>query len=101
LINNKGQVIFVTIMLAIIVIILVMALASPLKEFIVNARNDTDGEQLGLGCGNATRMGNVTTGIFDQGTCLLIDLYLPYFIGFLLAFTGSIIGAKLLFGGGQ
>lgn len=99
--NKRGQVIFVTLMLGIIIIILAMSLASPISQFIVSARNNTDGEQVGLGCDNATRMANETTGMFDQGTCVIVDLFLPYFIGFLVALAGVVIGAKILLGGGE
>jgi len=96
--NHNGQTVFLTFMLFIIVIILALSLAKPISDFTITARNDTSS---GLGCDNATRMANETTGLFDQGTCLILDLYLPYFIGFLVAMAGMVIGAKLLLGGGE
>lgn len=97
--NSKGQVMFLTLMIAIVVIILAMSLAKPVSDFTITARNNTDGEQIGLGCNNATLMANETTGTFDKGTCIIVDLFLPYFVGFLIAMAGAIVGAKLLFGG--
>ena len=84
--NKKGQVIFYGFMLGIVVIVLALALAPPVKEFIDDARNTTTG----MDCGNSS------ISDFDKAACIAVDLNGWYFIGGLIMIGGIIIGARIL-----
>lgn len=90
--NKRGQAIFYTFMLGVVVIVLALALASPVKQFVDNARNVSSDTQVGLDCGNSS------ISMFDKGTCTFVDLGLPYFIFGLIGIAGIIIGARVVFG---
>lgn len=66
--NAKGQVILLGLMIAIFTFAYALICIPVLKELIVEART-------ALNCGS----GNLSTGV--AATCLIVDLYLPYFIG--------------------
>ena len=89
--NNGGQAIFVGLMISVVVIILALALAGPLRETITTARNETSGDTIGLNCTSS----EIST--FDQATCLITDISLPYFIGGLILIGGAIAVAKLTY----
>lgn len=81
--NKKGQWVFAGIGIAITVFIVAVVLIEPLKEVILLAR-DVDH----LDCTNTT----IPTG--QSATCLIVDIYLPYF--FMTA-----VGAGLAYIGGR
>jgi len=87
--NKKGQVFFLTIMLAITIIILALALAPVLKENSDIARNVTTGDTIGLDCSNSS----IST--FDKANCMAVDMFNPYFIGFLILLAGGLIASKI------
>jgi len=89
--NKNGQVIAFTLMLAVVIIILALAMTYPISEAVGNARNESSGDTIGLNC-------TTTTDEFVQGTCIVTDLFTPYFIGFVIALAGAVVGAKILFG---
>lgn len=87
--NNKGQIpIFFTLMLGITIIVLALAFAPVVKEFVDDARDVNS-----LGCNNST----IST--FDKATCIVADVSTFGFIGGLLMLAGVIIGARLVFSG--
>ena len=88
--NKSGQVFLVSLMIAIVFIILGLAFSPSIKEFTDNARNQTNGDTVGLDCGNSS------ISNFDKGTCMFVDLYNPYFAGFLIFAAGAIIFAKII-----
>lgn len=90
--NNRGQMVFYLMMLSVIVIILAIALANPLKEFVNDARAPTSDTAVGLDCNNST------ISDFQKAQCALVDLSLPYFIMGLVGLAGVIIGSRLFFG---
>jgi len=90
--NNKGQAIFLGIMIAITIFIVVVIMITPTKEFIITAR-DTDH----LNC--TANPATLSTGV--RGTCILIDWWLPYFVGVSLAAAGALITGRKLIGGGK
>lgn len=92
--NKGGQVIIVTIMIALCVILLAFALAPALKQFNEDLRAPTSDIAVGLDCNNSS----IST--FDKGTCLIADISFPYFIAFLIFLAGAIITAKLIGGSG-
>ena len=87
--NKKGQAHFVSLALAIVVFIMALALAGPLKSFTDSARGPTNETQVGLDCDNES------ISDFDKANCAATDFMLPYFIGFLIVLGGAILVAKL------
>lgn len=81
--GNKGQSFLVGIMVAIMGFIVAVIFIDPIKSMIETARSSGY-----LDC-TAT---NLTTGV--AATCLIVDLYLPYFIGFVMVAAGSWIMFK-------
>ena len=84
--DNKAQVWGFTFMLGIIVLVLALALAGPVKSFTDDARNNTM-----LNCSNST------ISNFDKATCYVTDWTIFYFIGGLIAIGMLVLGAKLIF----
>ena len=88
--GNKGQLVFYTFMVSVIVLVLALAFMGPVQTFTTTAMaNDT-----GSGGLNCTTAG---MDIYYQSTCIVTDLTLPLFIGALLTFAGIIIGARVMF----
>ena len=83
--NKKGQAIFVGIMIAIMVFITAIVLIEPLKESIILGRSADY-----LDCTNTS----ISTG--TKATCILVDLWLFYFVGVCMAGGLTFIGAKKL-----
>jgi len=78
--NKKGQVLIFGIMLMVLSLILVTILGAPIREF-VDISRDADH----LNCSSNT----LSTGTL--ATCLVIDLFLPYFVGAALFLGGSFL----------
>lgn len=93
--NKKGQLAVYTLMLAVVVFVLAVALSSPVKQFTDNARAPSNETQVGLDCNNST------ISDFQKAQCVITDISLPYFVIGMLAIAGMIVGAKVFFGGGQ
>ena len=91
--NNKGFSFFIGIMLGLTIIILALALASPVKQFTDSARNETT--ILG---GDGLNCTNTELSTYDQATCIATDSLLPYFIGFLIFMGLAIMTAKIIYG---
>jgi len=90
--NKRGQVFFYSLMLGILLIVLALALAGPIKDTVDSARNATmDEGQPGLDCGNST----IST--FDKGACIVSDLSIFHFVGGLIFIAGAVIAAKIIF----
>ena len=93
-INSKSQVFFYTLMLGILVIVLALSLAGPVKDIVDSTRSQTTDEGgAGLDCSNSS----IST--FDKGACIVSDLSIFHFIGGLIFIAGSVITAKLIFNG--
>ncbi len=90
--NTKGQVFFYTLMLGIVIVLLALAFADPLRETIDTARAPSTGDSVGLDCGNSS------ISDFDKANCTMVDLGLPYFFWGMLALAGLVIGAKVMYG---
>jgi len=84
--NRRGQAMLVGVMIAIFVFVFAIICIPALKEVTNLARGTTS-----LDCTNSS----ISTG--NKMTCLIVDLYLPYFVGALLA--GSV--AYILVRGSQ
>lgn len=91
--NLRGQVFFFTMMIAVVFILAALAFAPAIKQFADDARNSTDETRVGLDCTNSS------ISLFDKANCVVVDLYNPYFVGFLIFFIGAIIVARIVYGG--
>ena len=91
MVNKKGQVFFYSLMLGILILVLALALAGPVKDTIDNARNGTMTEgSPGLDCSNES----IST--YDKGACVVADLTIFHFIGGLIMIGGAVIVAKII-----
>ncbi len=81
--HKKGQAIFAGIMIAVMIFIVAVIFIEPIKEIVIIAR-DADH----LDCGNSS----ISTG--NRMTCILVDMYLFYFFGILMAAAGSFVVGK-------
>jgi len=89
--NSKANVTIYGIMLALTIIILALALAGPIRESTDNARNESDGDTIGMDCGNES------ISDFTKAACVATDINLFYFIGGLIFLAGVIISARIIF----
>lgn len=85
--NTSGQALVVGLMIFMMVFVTAIILIQPIKELIIDAR-DTDQ----LDCGNTS----ISTG--QKATCLIVDLFLPYFIGVVLAAGAGFVAWRLFRG---
>ena len=92
--NKRGQVMFYTIMLSVVVVIIALAMTPVVKTFVDDARNTTTDSRQGLDCANTS------ISDFQQAQCVMVDLATPYFFFAFLGIAGIIIGAKVILGGG-
>lgn len=88
--NNKAQVFFYTFMVGIVIIVLALALAFPVKQAIDTTRSNSTDDFTGLNCTSPPDN-------YYRAACLVSDATIPYFIIGLLALGGAVIGAKVLF----
>lgn len=80
--NRKGQVLFYTLMLSALLLVLGLAFASPIKQFITTAMNE-------MNCSSAD---------LDDGakaTCYGYDILLFFSIGLFLVLSIVVLGAKI------
>lgn len=85
--NNKGQTtFFFTLMLGITVLILALAFAPVLKQFVEDASGSES-----LDCDNSS------ISYFDQSACIVADVSIFGFIGGLIFLVGAIVGARIIF----
>lgn len=86
--NKKGQVALFGVMVAVFLFFAAVALIPAIKDNIVIARDATH-----LDCDNTS----ISTG--QKATCLIVDLYLPYYIGVAIAVGFGIMFARRLSSG--
>jgi len=93
--DKQGQVVFYTLMVGIVFVLLAIALAPVLKEFVDNARSDNfttsplaPNNSTGLDCNNDA------ISKYDKATCVVSDLTLFHFIIGLVVLGGAIITAR-------
>jgi len=88
--NNRGQLVFTGIMIAMLVFTMVVALIPSIRGEVVTARE-------GLDCSAA----NLTA--MQSGTCIVTDGFLFFFVGTALAVGLGYVGARRLgfIGGGS
>ncbi|MAH44553.1 hypothetical protein CMI37_01915 [Candidatus Pacearchaeota archaeon] len=81
--NNKGQVALIGLMVGIMIFMMAMIFIDPISDVITETRNNTQ-----LDCSNSS----ITDG--KKATCLIVDLILPYFIAVVIAVAGAYISAR-------
>lgn len=89
--NNKGQTIFFTFMIAVVIIVLAIAFAYPLKQHFDNVRGPNTDTNSGLDCSNSS------IADYQKAQCIITDASLPFFVFGLLAIAGLIIAARVAF----
>jgi len=89
--NNSGQAIFFTFMIAVVVIVLAIAFAYPLKQHYENVMGANTDTNAGLDCQNSS------ISEFQKAQCIITDASMPFFIFALLGIAGLIIAAKVVF----
>ena len=89
--NKKGQVALYGFMLGLVIVILALALAFPLRESTDIAMNNTTSDSVGLGCTDSS------ISNFDKIACYATDLSPFYFIGSIIIIGGGVILSKILF----
>ena len=89
--NKLGQIQFFGFMLGLVVIILALALAFPIREIANTAMNTSTNDSVGMDCSN-TSISN-----FDKISCYAADLTPFYFIGSLIMIGGVILLSKIIF----
>jgi hypothetical protein len=72
--GKKGQVLLYSLMIVVFVFIIAIIMIEPIKTFITTARDHNN-----LDCSNTS----ISTG--TRMACLVVDLYMFYFIGAVLA----------------
>jgi hypothetical protein len=83
--NKGGQVIFYTLMLAVVIVILALAIAPVLKS-----HNEQVMSEDNLNCSSSL------ISDYQKAQCKLVDWSFPYFFFGLLAIAGIVLGAKIL-----
>jgi len=91
--NKKGQVMFYSISLGLVIIILGLALASSGKSIIDSTMNASTGDFIGLDCSNES------VSNFVKGACVVADFSLFYFFGGIILIGLAVIGANISIGG--
>ena len=87
--NSRGQTFLLALMIGMVFIVLALAFAPAIKNFVDDARAPSSDTAVGLDCSNAS------ISKFDKAGCLLVDMFNPYFVGFLVFSAGVILTAKL------
>jgi len=93
--NNKGQLAIYGFMLGLTVLVLALALSPSVRDFTTGAMNQTVGDTIGMDCSNES------ISDFTKAGCVVTDLSLFYFIGTLIFVAGTIVTAKIIFGGSE
>jgi len=93
--NKKGQMVFYTLMLGIVILVLALALAPAGKTFVDDAMNSSTGDFIGLDCSNES------ISNFGKGACIVTDFSLFYFFGGIIIIGLGVIGANISMGGSE
>lgn len=88
--NSRGQVIFLTLMVAVVTIIFALATVPALRQNADVAMAGSTSETVGLDCANPS------ISDYDKANCTIVDLAMPYFFWGLLGVAGLIVGARLV-----
>ena len=88
--NNRGQAIFYTFMIAIVVVLLAMSLSPIVGSFVNDARGPSSETAVGLDCSNES------ISDYQKSQCVLTDAATPYYFYGMIAIGLLIIGAKVI-----
>ena len=88
--NNKAQTILYGMMVGLVILILALALAFPVQDSIEKAKNQTDGDTIGMNC-------STTTDNFVKAGCYMSDVSSFSFIGVLIFIGGGFVAARVMF----
>jgi hypothetical protein len=80
--NSKGQVLFYTLMLSVIILVLALAFAPIIKQFITTAMSD-------LNCSDSS------ISDWDKATCYGLDILFWLFVCFFIVIAFVVINAKV------
>jgi hypothetical protein len=94
--EKKGIISLVKVMIAVAIIILILALAGPIKFFVDTSSNVTIGDTVGLDCVTASGADNTTLNKFQEANCLATDLLLPSFVWIVIGIAGAVILARIV-----
>ena len=98
---NKGGFSFLlTLMLSITIIVLGMALITPLDKNNRDIRGENNTALSGvddLDSGKGLFCDNVTVDDYTKGACIISDLFTPLYFSIMLGLAGLIIGARIIF----
>lgn len=90
--DKKGQAIFYTLMLAIVVVVLALALIPIVHQNNDQVMNVTDETHVGLDCSNSS------IPDWQKSQCIITDASAPYFFFGLIGIALLIVGARALIG---
>lgn len=82
--NRNGQTMLLGLMMGVFLFMLAMVFIEPIKDVISSVRGTSQ-----LDCNNSS----ISDG--TKGTCLIVDLILPYFIITIVALAGGWITARI------
>lgn len=89
--NKRGQVIFYGFMMGIVVIILALALAYPLRQSVDIAMNSSSDTNIGMDCSNES------ISDFDKISCYAVDLSPFYLVGSIIMIGGVFFLGRIIF----
>jgi len=82
--NKRGSTAFLLLMLGVVILVLAIALASPINTVVQESRETGQ-----LNCSDDS------IDSFKKGACIISDAYSPYFIGILIALGAGLIGGGI------
>lgn len=88
--NNRGQVIFYTLMISICVVVIALGIIPVVKSFVDDARSPTSDTAVGLDCSNES------ISDYQKSQCVMVDMTTPYFFLGLIGIALLIIGARVM-----
>ena len=81
--NNKGQVIALTFMIALVLVLLALGLAPAVKEQVDTSRGTMDCD-------------NDSISTYDKAGCLVADISMFQFIAGIIFLAGGVVAAKVI-----
>lgn len=91
--NKRGQTLFFTFMLGVVILVLGLALFVVVQTFVTDARAPTTDTAVGLDCLNSS------ISDYQKAQCTLTDLSMPYYLIGMIGLAGMVWAAKLIIGG--
>ena len=89
--SKRASVIIFSLMLAVVVIILAIALAPAAQQIISSAMNASESDTIGMDCDNES------ISNFTKAACVVTDFSLFWFFGAMIFLAGVIVTGRILF----